>query len=189
MKKAIFSLLLVLPLYGCVPAAAVAVGATAGGAILYDKRSFTTMRSDQHATNLAQYRINNDSAIKGRAHISVAVFDKIGLLVGQAQSSEIREKAYALMKEVKGIDRVYNAVTVQGASSKVKRANDAYLTAKVRTALLTTGGLKSNDIKVVTEDSVAYLLGAVSREQADLATKAARHVAGIAKVVKVFQYT
>ncbi len=188
MKKLLFTLMLILPLYGCIPAALV-LGASAGGAIIYDKRSFKTMQADQRAASKAQYAINHNKAIQEHAHISLAVFDKIGLIAGQAETANVRDQAYLAMTHVKNIKRVYNAITIAKPTSKLRRGKDAYITSKVRTAFLTTGGLKSNDVKVVTENSVVYLLGQISRQQADLATKAARHVSGVAKVVKVFEYT
>jgi osmotically-inducible protein OsmY len=188
MKKALLCLCCILPLYGCVPAA-VLVGATAGGALIYSKRSFKTMHTDQHAANVAQYAVNHDPAIKNHAQIAITVFDNIGLMVGQASSAEARQRAYEIMSQVKGVRRIYNAVTIAAPISNFRRTKDAYITSKIRTEFLTASDLKSNDIKVVTEDSVVYLLGEVSRHQADLATQTTRKISGVSKVVKVFQYT
>lgn len=187
MKKLWLLPLLLFSLYGCVPAAIVA-GATVGGAIIYDKRSFATMRSDQHATHVAQYWINNDKQLKDHSHISVTVFNHVALLAGQAQTPELRERAYRIMQKVKGVKRIYNAITIAGSTSELQRASDTWITSKVRTVLLGTSGLKSNDLKIVTENGVVYLMGSVSKQQADIATKAARHVKGVTKVVKIFEY-
>ncbi len=54
--------------------------------------------------------------------------------------------------------------------------------------MLAQRGLSSSQIKVVTENSVVYLMGMVSHAQANLATKVARHASGVRKVVKVFEY-
>ncbi len=175
-------------LSGCLPAALIAVGATAGGAIVYDKRSFSTMKSDQHATHVGQYWINSDAQLKGHSHISVSVFNHVALLVGQAQNQNLRERAYKIMKQVNGVKRIYNAITIAGATSELQRTSDTWITGKVKTTLLATPSLKSNDIKIVTEDGVVYLMGSISRQQADVATNAARHVKGVTKVVKIFEY-
>ena len=103
MKKILTLALVLICLNGCVPAVLVAVGATAGGAIVYDKRSFSTMKSDQHATHVAQYWINSDTELKGHSHINVSVFNQIALLVGQAQTQQLRERAYKIMKKVDGV--------------------------------------------------------------------------------------
>jgi osmotically-inducible protein OsmY len=47
---------------------------------------------------------------------------------------------------------------------------------------------KANHVKVVTEDSVVYLLGLVNQEEARSAVDIARSTSGVRKVVKVFEY-
>lgn len=187
MKKIIAILLLLIPLSGCIPAAVVA-GATVGGAIVYDKRSFKTILQDRHSAQTAQNIINSDPLLKKRTHISVAVFDHIALMVGQAQTPELRQRAYQLVKNVKHIQKVYNEVRIEGSISTLEATNDAWLTTKVKSAMLAAKGLHSTQIKVVTENAVVYLMGMVSHEQGALAANVVRRVNGVRKVVTVFQY-
>jgi len=178
-----------LTLGGCLPAVIVAGTATAS-TIIYDNRSFKTMNQDRHATETAQTLIDHDKKLHGHSHISVTTFNHRMLMVGQVETSELREYAYQLIdKNIKGLRRLTNEVTVAGSSSLIQRSNDAWITTKVKAAMLTKKSLHSTEIKVVTESSVVYLLGLVSRRQAVLATEAARCVPGVLKVVKVFEYT
>lgn len=190
MKKLIILAALTSTLYGCIAAvpAALVVGATAGGSVVYDQRTFRTMRNDQTATQAAQYWISTDPALKKHTHINVTVYNGIGLLVGQAQTEALRDKAYQILVKIPHVKRVYNAITISGQSSSLQRTNDSIITGKVRTTLLAERGLQSNNIKVVTENGVVYLMGSITRRQADIATNAARHVSGVLKVVKVFTY-
>ncbi len=187
-KRIIILLCACIPLSGCV-ASAIVVGATAGGAIVYDKRTFKIMNEDRHGTEIAQTLIDHSKILKGRSHISVASFNHIMLMVGQAQTPEIRDYAYKLVSNVKHIQRIYNEVQVAGSSSLIQRMNDTWLTTKEKTAMLAAKGLNSTQIKVVTESSTVYLMGLVSQEQGVLAANVARRVPGVKKVVKVFQYT
>ncbi|HEX6005994.1 MAG TPA: BON domain-containing protein, partial [Burkholderiales bacterium] len=43
-------------------------------------------------------------------------------------------------------------------------------------------------VKVVTEAGVVYLLGLVTRKEADAATEIARTTRGVHRVVRVFEY-
>ena len=43
--------------------------------------------------------------------------------------------------------------------------------------------------KVVTENGIVYLMGLMSRQEADAVTDAARQVGGVQRVVKLFEYT
>lgn len=178
---------LLLPLTGCVPAALI-IGATAGGALVYDKRSVTTMTHDQTAEQQAQRWLNYDPVLKKQAHISVAVFNQVGLLVGQAQTADAKNRASEIMAHIKHVKRTYNEITLSGETSELQRTNDTWLTSKIRTKMLAKKGLNSNDIKVVTEDGVVYLMGYVTHRQAALATDVARRTSGVKKVVKIFEY-
>jgi len=187
MKKLLILFVSISALYGCVPAAVV-VGATAGGAIVYDKRSFADIRHDKKAENDIRYWIESTPELRDTTHISVAVYNGIALMVGQAETVQIRDRIYQAISNKPGIRRVFNGVTIGEPIPRAQRANDAIITSEVRTVMVQKPGLSSNDIKVVTEDSVVYLLGRVNHAQGELATDAARNIGGVSKVVKVFEY-
>ena len=92
------------------------------------------------------------------------------LLVGQAQSEELRERAYDDVRVLKGIKRVYNQIEVSPILTTWDQSGDAWITSKVKTAMLAKPGLSSSQIKVVTENKVVYLMGLVTPNQARLAT-------------------
>jgi osmotically-inducible protein OsmY len=188
LQRIVLLLCCFLPLTGCI-ATAVVAGATAGGSIIYDKRSFKTMNQDRHASQSAQSIIDYDKTLKGRSHISIATFNHILLMVGQAQTPELRDYAYKLLLDkIKSVKRIYNEVTVAGSDSFLQRTNDTWLTTKVKTAMLATKNLRSTEIKVVTESSNVYLLGLVTQQQAKLAGNVARRVPGVKRVIEVFEY-
>ena len=64
--------------------------------------------------------------------------------------------------------------------------SDTWITTKVKTRMLKDKALDVTRIKVITENGEVFLLGVVSRDQADLAVDIARNTAGVRKVVKVF---
>ena len=191
MKKCLVLFVMVLPLFGCVAAIPVALvaGATAGGAVIYDKRSFKAMNQDHNAHAYAQRWLDHDAIIKkSDSHILVAVFNGIALLIGQAQTPAVRDRAYQIVSKVKGIRRIYNEITIGKPMSTLQRTNDVWITTKVRTAMLAKSGLHSTNLKVTTENNVVYLMGKVNRKQAALAADVARRISGVTKVVKVFEY-
>lgn len=188
MKKTLLLLFMVLPLTGCMAAAAGVAGATIGGAILYDKRSVNTMHKDQEAIQTAQYQLDTDPMLRNHSHITVSVFNNVALLVGQADTAEIRDRAYQIVSRVKTVNKIYNEIFINAPISVSRRTQDAWLTTKIRTNMAAKSGLHSNDIKVITENGVVYLMGTVTRKQAALAIDVARRVSGIRKVVKVFEY-
>jgi osmotically-inducible protein OsmY len=176
-----------LLLSGCIPAALV-VGATAGGAILYDQRSLKQVKKDRDATYIADKRLADNHEIAQKCHISVATYYGIMLIVGQAPTTALKQKAYQLVSNIPNVSRIYNEITIAAPTSIATRTEDTWITTKVKSKMLAQSNLHASDIKVVTEDGVVYLLGKVSHRQADLAASVARRVDGVKKVVMVFEY-
>jgi osmotically-inducible protein OsmY len=105
--------------------------------------------------------------------------------VPAAQAKAEVEKA---VSEVPRVKSVVNELQIAGASSAGSRSNDAYITSKVKSNFLGNGKFRPTDVKVVTELGVVYLLGLVTRDEADAATEIARGTGGVQKVVRVFEY-
>ena len=83
---------------------------------------------------------------------------------------------------------LYNEVTIEQPISNSARANDSWITTKVKTTLLTSPNLNSASLKIITENGVVYLMGLTTRTQAQIATDKTRTVAGVQKIVKLFEY-
>lgn len=187
MKRILFCILTVLCLQGCVPAAIVA-GSAACNAVIYDQRSTETILYDHNITYTAQNMLDNDYELRGKTHLSVSTFNGIVLLVGQAPTKAMRDKAECIVKSVPRVKLVHNEITIENPVKEEVCANDVWLTSKVKAVLFAERNLQSSQIKIVTENGVVYLMGLVSRCQAQLATERTSHVVGVCKVVKLFQY-
>jgi len=188
MKKLITIILITLSLQSCIFVVGAAAGA-AGVAVVYDHRKLEKVLQDQKLANLASDKIKSIRELNENTHISVTCFNQVVLLTGEANSSELRQEAEDVVKSISGINHVYNEVTVKGPSSTLTRASDSWITAKIKTQMLATKGLQSGTIKVVTENGSVYLMGVVNQHQANIAVEIARSVAGVQRVVKIFQYT
>jgi len=187
MKKILLIIALSLCLEACIPAALV-VGATAGGAIIYDQRNVSTMLDDKDIAYRAQGRLNQDTELQKTAHLSIATFNHNVLLVGQAPTNELKSRAEDIVRTVPKVNRIFNEITVENPSSMIASTNDTWLTTKVKSVLLAEKGLNSTQIKIVTENGVVYMMGLLTRSQADLATNCVQKVAGVQKIVKLFEY-
>jgi osmotically-inducible protein OsmY len=188
MKKSLIIFLVVLLLPGCLSTALVAGAAATGGAIIYDRRSAKGIVEDRDVTFQTQNRLDSDKELHARAHISIATFNRIALLVGQASDNELRSRAESIAKSNSNIKMLYNEVTVEKPISTAARANDLWITTKVKTTLLAAPDLNSASLKIVTENGVVYLMGLTTRTQAQIATDKTRTVAGVQKIVKLFEY-
>ena len=187
MKKIIASLLIILLLPGCLPTVFI-VGAAAGGSVIYDHRKTTTMVEDRDITFQTQNKISQNKELREQTHISIVTFNHIALLLGQAPNEELRSRAESIAKSNSKVKMLYNEITIEKPTSNTVRANDSWITTKIKTVLLTASGLSSTNLKVVTENGAVYLMGLTTHTQAQIATDKTRTVAGVKKVVKLFEY-
>ena len=181
-------LLLAATLCGTLSACAPAVvgGATAGGLAAADRRTSGAYVEDEAIEWKANNRIKD--TLGDKIHVNVTSYNRNVLLTGEAMDESARTKAESLAKGVENVRNVTNELQIGGASALTSRSNDAYLTSRVKAAFLTENRFPANYVKVVTENSTVYLMGIVTRQEADDATAIARNTDGVQKVVKVFEY-
>jgi osmotically-inducible protein OsmY len=171
-------------LQGCFPLVAGGIGA--GVFVAVDRRTPGTYIEDEGIELKANSRIGN--RLGDKAHVNVTSFNRMVLLTGEAISEPDKAEAEKVTGEVPNVRSVVNEIQIAGTSSLASRGNDTLLTSKVKARFVDAGKFTANDVKVVTEASVVYLMGLVTRQEADDAVEIARTTAGVAKVVKVFEY-
>lgn len=168
-------------------AEALIVGGVAAGVIVAaDRRQVEVMYADQRIEFAAVSRI--DDALKGQGHVNVTSYNYTVLLTGEVPTAQAKADAERVAADVPNVKTVVNELQIAGTSSAASRSNDAYITSKIKSNFLGNEKFKPTDVKVVTEASVVYLLGLVTREEAEAATEIARGTGGVQKVVRVFEY-
>lgn len=190
MKKSLLSLALLLllgpGLQGC---AAVVVGGAAGGAMVAnDKRTLGTYINDQEVELKAARRISQDFPQAGM-NVSVTSFNGWVLLTGQVPSDAIKQQVQTDIARMSEVRQIFNELQVAGKQSLASEANDAAITAAVKTRLINTRDVNFDHVKVVTQSNVVYLMGLVSHQEGQSAIDVAATTSGVAKVVPAFEYT
>ncbi len=176
-------------LIGCVPMVGLGVGAGAGAtgvAMSEDRRTSGTFIEDEGIELKSTRRLNEQ--LGSKAHINVTSFNRNVLLTGEVPDRASKELAEKLVMSIENVQDIANELAVGGISSLASRSNDALLTTKVKGRLLTAETVQINHVKVITENSVVYLLGVVKRIEANSAASVASSTAGVSKVIKVFEY-
>ncbi len=175
-------------LHGC--AAVIVGGAATGAVVVHDRRTTGTMVEDQeiYVTALQIQRDNPD--ILEQSKISVTPYNLHVLLTGQAASDEISQRYAELVARIPRVRKVYNEVVTGAQSTWSDAAADTYLTSKVKTALLDVGieGFDPLRVKVTSSLGSVYLMGLLTRQEADAVTEKVRYVSGAKRVVKLFEY-
>ena len=173
---------------GCT--AGVVAGAAAGGALIaYDRRTTGTIVDDQAIELKARAALDGDEDLSGQSNVSVTSYNGNVLLTGETPSETLREKAESKVRTIDKVRQIHNEVIIAAPSAGLSRSGDSWITSKVKTNLLREKSIEAARIKVVTDKGTVYLMGLVSRNEADAATEIARRVSGVQRVVKLFEYT
>lgn len=173
-------------LHGCAPMLVAGAGTAAVAA--HDRRTVGAFVDDQAIEVKVRNAIHADETLRKETHINITSLNGIVLLSGETPTTESRDQVLARARTVAGIRQIANEIRVAPPSSFGDRSYDTWLTTKVKTKMVRVDELDSTRVKVVTENDIVYLLGLVTKKEADLATEAARTVSGVARVVKLFEY-
>lgn len=170
-------------LTGCVPVAAVGVGA--GVLAFSDRRPTETYIADEAIETRTVNRINEKYGDK--AHVNATSYNRAVLLTGEVPSEAAKADVEKVATGVPNVKAITNELLVAGASSFGSRSNDSYITSKVKARFIDANKFAPNHVKVVTEAGTVYLLGIVTQRESNEAVEIARTTGGVQKVVRVFE--
>jgi osmotically-inducible protein OsmY len=178
----LLSLAAVLLLAGC-PAAIIGGGAVAYGTIEDRRTSGTMIDDDSIETRIGR-------SVRERygenTHVNVTSFNRSVLLTGEVPEEARRAEIEKLAQGAGNVRNITNELQVGTPSSLGARANDSYITTKVKGRILDSNKVNPIHVKVVTEAGVVYLMGIVTEQEAADAVEVARNTGGVVKVVRIF---
>ena len=177
---------LALPLLsGC---AALVVGAVAGGALVATDRRSTGAQLDDTSIE-TKVAATLESRYGNRAHIATTSYNGMVLLSGEASDSAISQDAVAIARGTDRVRNVYNEIAIMPPTDLTTRTNDSYTTSKVKARFVEANKFSATHVKVVTERGIVYLMGIVSRDEANAAADVAATTSGVVRVVRLFEIT
>jgi len=172
---------------GCV--GAVIVGGAAAAAVLaHDRRTVGAQIDDKAIVIKATDAIRSTQGLTDATHVNITSVNGIVLLSGEAPAADARVKVLGAVRGVSGVRRTVNEIRIAAPSTGAERANDTWLTSKIKSKLVGVADLDSTQVKVVTEHGAVYLMGLVGKKDGEGAATAAAEVAGVERVVKLFEY-
>lgn len=184
--KRLFFLFLILLMCGCTEVATVA---STGGQALYNHNMIKETLDDHYITMKAYQQIYNedDNRFKNTS-VAITTFHNEVLMTGEIPDAAERAEMERLIRQVKGIKRLYNLTIISPPLSPIVQASDAWITGKVKTKIIAMENIDPGQIKVVTENGTVFLMGIVTHDQANRAVQLARTTDGVQSVVKIFYY-
>lgn len=180
---ALLSVSMVTALSACAPL--IIGGAVVGSMMAIDRRTAGTQIEDEGIELRAASALR--TTLGDRVHVNITSFNRQVLVTGEALTALDRQQVEQVVGRMENVRSVVNEVAVMGHTSLSQRSSDVLVTSKVKAGLVDARDLSVNAFKVVTERGTTYLMGRVTKREADRATEIARGTNGVLKVVRMLE--
>ncbi len=151
------------------------------------ERTLAQYLEDESIETKAEVNIHAANEAFYDANLAIVSYNGYVLLAGQVATEELKAQATAVVRKVRGVRRIYNELEIASASSVMTRSSDTWITTKVKSWLLGRSDTEGTRVKVVTEDGVVYLMGLVTRDEAERISAVAADISGVQRVVRLFE--
>ena len=191
MKKVILLCTLLVAsfiLSSCAPIVQGVAAVTTVATMSNDRRSAGEILDDK-TLDLNLSNIIRKDAILEDMHINFMVYNRAALMVGEAPSAEARDYLEKqIMKKTPKMKKLINEVAVMPNSGYLSRAQDGIITVQIEALFLDQEIFHPSHVRVMTERKTVYLMGSVTKREAEHATNLATRAKNVDKVVKLFNY-
>ena len=191
MKKVIILLAFLLSstiLSSCSPIVQGAAAVTTVATMSSDRRTMGEILDDKTLYMNLGNIVTKDSRLDD-AHINFNVFNKAVLMTGEAPTDDLKNYLEELVKKkAKKMNKLSNEVAVMSNSSFLTRAKDGVISLQVEALFLDQEVFHPTHVSVLTERATVYLMGSVTKREAEHATNIATKAKNVKKVVKLFNY-
>ena len=165
-----------------------AIMSSAGAGPIEDdpgERTLGQQMTDESIETKAKVNINAAADGYDDAHLSIVSYNGFVLVAGQVPSEALKALATDVVREIEDVRRIYNELEVGPVTGAGTRTNDTWITTQVKSKLLASSDTPGTRVKVVTENSVVYLMGLLTEEEGDRVALEAAEVSSAARVVKL----
>jgi osmotically-inducible protein OsmY len=172
-------------LSGCFPV--VATGMVMTAFVISDRRTAGAQAEDKAIELKAFDRIRSRFSSEKSVSVSVTSFNRIALITGSVPDANARAEVASIVSRIENVRLVINETQMGIPQSTTGYGSDAFITSRVKLALLDDKSINANFVKVITESSVVFLMGLVTEKEANRAAEITSRVPGVRRVVKVFE--
>lgn len=182
-KNVLLAVVLGATLAACAP---LLVGSAITSAVVAtDRRTAGAQLEDQGIELRAANRLKDQMGT--RARIAVTSFNRRALLTGEVANENDKRLAEDITKGVDNVVSVFNELGITNSPSFGDKAADGLLTGRVKASMVDSKDIAANSFKVVTNRGTVYLMGLVTKAEADRATDIARNMTNVKRVVRVME--
>ena len=191
MKKVIILFALLISstiLSSCSPIVQGAAAVTTVATMSNDRRTVGEILDDKTLYMDLGNIVRKDAALDD-AHINFNVFNMSVLMTGEVLTDDL--KSYleeTVLNNALKIEQLINEVEVMPNSSYLSRAKDSVISIQIEALFLDQEVFHPAHVSVLTERKTVYLMGSVTKREAEHATNVASKAKNVKKVVKLFNY-
>ena len=156
--------------------------------VLLDRRTVGEYIDDGAIELTAKNIVISNPEYRKASHLKPISWNGILLVSGEVTDETIKQQIIEKYTNIQGVRQVVDETEITDRSKFLTRTNDSWITSQVKSRLVLKTGLKANRVKVTTTRGSVFLMGIVTKEEAEKATSVAQVVRGVKRVVKVFEY-
>ena len=123
------------------------------------------------------------------SNLNVKVYNGVVLIAGQVPSEEARKTAEQVASQHRGVKRVINQLEIAGKATIISEINDLTISTQIKAMVLRQLG---RDVYgrtlITTENSVVYVMGFVTKTEAEALENVISTVRGVKRIVRAFEF-
>lgn len=157
----------------------------------HDRRLPQAINNDEKIEELAADKLARAGIVAPQARIHISAHNGLTLLSGEVASPVQQQQAIQTVRAVPGVRLLHNALVIGKVSSEKSQAADEQISEQLQAVLEKSQQLPpfaAEQLRIVTEQGVVFLLGVVTQAEGAQITEIAQRIRGVKKVVQLFEY-
>jgi len=138
-------------------------------------------RSIEHTAKINVYGLQEN--LQQNSRMSIDSFNSEVLLSGEVPTEALKSQIEQVIKSMPDVRQVYNELIVSVARGYSSTVQDGYITSKLLAKVAASDGVKSSQLKAVTNNGVVYIMGRMTPTQQSNLIDIANDTAGITELV------
>lgn len=138
-------------------------------------------RSIEHTAKINIYGLQEN--LQQNSRMSIDSFNSEVLLTGEVPTEAIKSQIEQVVKSMPDVRQVYNELQVSVARGYSSTVQDGYISSKILAKVAASSGVKSSQIKAVTNNGITYVMGRMTPTQQSNLIDIANGTAGITELV------
>lgn len=174
---------------GCAPlvfgGAALIGGSTI--ATTMDRRTLSSVVNDEVLQKRIKWEVDTELDENINRNLDITVYNGRVLLTGEIESEQSKKVVQTVAASSLDVSEVINEIQVGENSDFWQKAGDSRLATSVRAKILSTENLELNQMKVVVNRGIVYLMGILTADENKQACQIAATTSGVRRVVSVVE--